>query len=170
MVGKRNLLRVTLNKFQIWDLGFEIFLPPFFRDFEHGPAEIQTDDIRAALRERQRQVAGAAAQVQRAVAGFHGGEFDDATFPAAVEAETLQVIKQIVAPGNGAEKVMDLRGALLARGIKDIAHLHSLAWRTGWKSKGIKCALHSMAGLLMSLLTSSFGNANRVSMMTFYEY
>ena len=142
MVGKRNLLRVTLNEFQIWDLGFGIFLPAFFRDFEHGPAEIQADDFRAALRERQRQVAGAAAQIQRTVAGFHGGEFDDATFPAAVEAETLQVVKQIVAPGNGGEKVVDLRGALFARGIKDIAHMRSLAWRTGWKSKGIKCALH----------------------------
>ena len=148
------MLRVTLDKFQIRDRGFEIFPPPLFRDFEHGPAEIQADDFRAAPCERQRQIAGAAAQVQRAVARFHCRQFNDAVFPAAVKAETLQVIQQVITPGNRGEEVIDLRGALFARGKKDVAHGLILADWPAPKSKPINSGLRSWLFLVQTLLAT----------------
>jgi len=50
--------------------------------FQHFRAEIEAGRLRAALRERKGKVAGAAAQVERAAAGLHGGEPHDAAFPA----------------------------------------------------------------------------------------
>jgi hypothetical protein len=101
-------------------LRFEIPLPPGFGDFKHRRAEINAGDLRAAPRERQREVAGAAAQIERAIPGLNGGEFDDAAFPAPVQAEALQVVEQIVAPRDGGEKVVDLRGALFAGAQKTL--------------------------------------------------
>ena len=60
--GKRKLLRVALKEFWICDLRFAIcFLPTRFGDFEHFFAEIQAGRFRALPRERERDVAGAAA-------------------------------------------------------------------------------------------------------------
>ena len=44
--------------------------------------------------------------------------------------ETLQVVEKIIAPRNPGEKVIDLRRALLAGGIKCVAHQQSLATLT----------------------------------------
>ena len=108
-----------------------------FGDFEHCRAEIESGDFRAAPREGEGDVAGAAAQIQRALAGLNGGEFDDAAFPAPVQAEALQVVEQIVTPRDGGEKVVDLRGALFAGSVKDVAHADSLAHWQAQKSKRI---------------------------------
>ena len=101
---------------------FEIFPSPSCSDFKHRLAEIETGDLRPAPRERQRKVTGAAAQIKRTIAGLNGGEFDDAAFPAPVQPEALQVVEQIVAPRDGAEKVIDLCRALFAGGIENVAH------------------------------------------------
>ena len=74
----------------------------------------------------------------RARAGRGGGERGDAAFPAAVQAEALEVVDQIVAPGNRGEKVVDLGGALLAGRIENIAHARSLTRWAAAKSKGIR--------------------------------
>ena len=108
-----------------------------FRDFEHGPAEIKAGDFRATPGEGQGDVAGAATDIERALAGADGGQFDDPALPMPVQAKALQVVEQIVTPRDGGEKVVDLRGALFARGVKDVAHGHSLADRPGPKSKRI---------------------------------
>jgi hypothetical protein len=46
----------------------------------------------------------------------------DAVFPAPVQAEALEVVEQVISPSDGGEKVADLRCALFAGGIKDVAH------------------------------------------------
>ena len=110
-------------------------------DFEHGLAEIKAGCRRAALRERQREVAGAAAQIKCAVARLDVRELDDTAFPKPVHAEALQVIDQIVTPGDGGEKVVDLGGALSAGVVKGVAHANSLAQRRVAKSKPQKYGL-----------------------------
>ena len=104
-------------------------------------AEVEAGHFRAALREGQRNVTGAAADVERTLTGPDGGQFNDVMLPAPVEAEALQVVEQIISPGNGGEEVADLCGALFARGVKDVAHGHSLAEGLAPKSKPINCAL-----------------------------
>ena len=49
-------------------------------------------------------------------------EFNYAPLPAPMQAETLQVIQKIVAPGDTGEEVIDFRGSLIAGYIKFIAH------------------------------------------------
>ena len=60
------------------------------------------------------------------MAGSNGGEFDDAPFPAPVQAEALQVVQQIVTPRDGGEQVVDLGCALFAGGVENVAHALSL--------------------------------------------
>jgi hypothetical protein len=62
-------------------------------------------------------------------------ELDDAAFPKPVQTETLQVVDQIVTPGDGGEKVVDLGGALFTGVIEGIAHADSLAHGGGGKSQ-----------------------------------
>jgi hypothetical protein len=139
------LLRITLTESrrpedggQRSEVGSRIFiLTSGFRDGKHFPAKIQSDDFRATLCERKCDVAGATAQIERAVSGFHSGKFGDAAFPVPVEAEALEIVEQIVAPGNGGEEVFDLRGALFTRSVKHIAHGDSLADWLVEKSKSI---------------------------------
>jgi hypothetical protein len=71
------------------------------------------------------------------LAGPNGGKFHNPMFPMPVQTKALQVIEQVITPGNGGKKVIDLRGALFTRGVKDVAHSHSLADRPGPKSKPI---------------------------------
>jgi hypothetical protein len=52
-----------------------------------------------------------------------------------VQAEALQIVDQIVTPGDGGEKVVDLGGALSAGVVKGVAHADSLAQRRVAKSK-----------------------------------
>ena len=85
-------------------------------------AEIEAGNCRAAPRERKGDVAGAAAQIKRAIARLNGGEFNDAAFPAPVQPEALQVVEQIVTPRDGGEKVIDLCRALFAGSIENVAH------------------------------------------------
>ena len=116
-------------------------------DFEHGLAEIKAGRCRALLREREREVAGAAAQIERAVAPPDLRELDDAAFPEPVQAEALQVIDQIVAPGDGGEKVVDLGGPRIAGVVENVAHADSLAHGGGWKSESRRnTALRRWAG------------------------
>ena len=104
-------------------------------DFKHGLAEIQAGRGRAVLRKREREVAGAATQIKRAVARLDLRQLDDATFPKPVQAEALQVVDQIVTPGDGGEKIVDLGGALFAGVVEGVAHTDSLAYGGRWKSQ-----------------------------------
>jgi len=135
IVGKRKLLRVALDEFQIRDLRFQMALRG---DFEHLGAEIKAGGFRAALRKGKRDVAGAAAEVERAVAGLDLRQLDDAAFPEPVQAEALQVVQKIVAAGDAGEEVVDFRGALFAGRVIGVAHADSLA-ATGARGKAEKC-------------------------------
>ncbi len=104
-------------------------------DFEHWLAEVKAGRVRAALCEREREVARAAAQIESAITRLDLRQPDDVAFPKPVQAETLEVIDQIVTPGDGGEKVIDLGGALFASIVEDIAHADSLAHGGGWKSQ-----------------------------------
>ena len=75
-------------------------------------------------------------------------------FQLPVKAKALQVVEQIITPGNGGEKVVDLRGALFARGVEDVAHGHSLAEEPVAKSKCINCALPLCPFLVQTLLAT----------------
>ncbi|MEI9865128.1 MAG: hypothetical protein WDN00_11380 [Limisphaerales bacterium] len=77
--------------------------------------------------ERQRDVAGAATQIHRAIAGLDLRQADDAAFPKPVQAETLQVIDQVISSRDGGEKIVDLGGALFTGVIEGVAHRDSLA-------------------------------------------
>jgi len=103
------------------------FAPTRFCHFQHLRAEVQTTGFRAAPGEGEGDVAGAAAQIESAGTGRRGSEGGDAAFPAAVQAEALEVVEQIVAPRDGSEEVVDLRGAGFAGRVKDVAHGVSLA-------------------------------------------
>src|SRR5471032_2179284 len=115
-------------------------------DFEHLRAEIETSGFRAISGERERNIAGAAAQIERAVAGFYFCQFDDAAFPEPVQAEALQVVDQIVTPRDAGEKVVDLGGALFAGNVKGVAHAGSLAQWPEPKSKPQKFCFASLSG------------------------
>jgi hypothetical protein len=98
--------------------------------FEHFFAEVESGGFRAVPGDGEGDVAGAAAQIEGAVAGLHPRQFNNAAFPAAVQAEALEVVEQVVAPRNGGEEVVDLRGARFAGRVKDVSHAVSLARRT----------------------------------------
>ena len=53
---------------------------------------------------------------------MHLGQIRHAPLPAPVQAETLEVVDQIVTAGDAGEEVIDLRGALLAGHIISVAH------------------------------------------------
>ena len=99
-------------------------------NFEHLRAEIESGCFRAAPRQGEGDVAGAAAKIEGAAAWFRGGQFGDAAFPAAVQPEALKIVEQIITPRDGGEERVDLRGALFAGRIKFVAHAASLARRT----------------------------------------
>ena len=99
-------------------------------DFKHLCAEIQPVGFRAAAREGERNIARAAAKIERTVAIFYLRQLDDAPFPQPVQAETLQVVQKIVAARDAGEEVVDLRGTLVAGRVIDIAHTDSLATAT----------------------------------------
>ena len=133
---KRNFLGVPLEKRRSLLAGGPFLIPAADRGLgQHGFAEIQTGCLRAAARKGKRQVAGAAAQIQCAVAVPDSGEPDHAAFPKPVKAEALEIIDQVIAPGDGGEKIADLGGALGAGIVKRVAHPSSLAWRREEKSK-----------------------------------
>jgi twitching motility two-component system response regulator PilH len=101
------------------------------------------------LREREREVAGAAAQIKCVIPRFNGGKSDDPALPKPVQAEALQVVDQIVTPRDGGEEVIDFHGALFPRGVEGVAHVDSLAHRLAQKSKDINSALHNTMDLLL---------------------
>ena len=107
-------------------------------DFKHLRTKVKADGFCAALREGEGNVAGAAAEVQRAGAGRGGGEFHHAAFPTPMQAKALQVVQKIVATGNAGEEVVDLRGALFAGCVIGIAHPDSLAAAAA-RGKAEKC-------------------------------
>ena len=97
-------------RFELRDLGFQ----PFARDRKHRLAKIQCDDLRAFSRERERHVASATAQIQRAFAGLNLGQPDQSALPVPVQAEALKVIDQVVAPRNGPKQIAEFGRALFA--------------------------------------------------------
>ena len=107
-------------------------------DFEHLRAEVEAGGFRAAPREGERDVAGAAAEVERMVGRFDLRQFHDAAFPKPVQAEALEVVQKIVAAGDAGEEVVDLRGALVAGRVIGVAHADSLA-AAGVRGKAEKC-------------------------------
>jgi hypothetical protein len=47
-----------------------------------------------------------------------------------MQTETLQVVDEVIMPGDGGKKVVDFGGALFARNVENIAHARILAhWR-----------------------------------------
>ena len=138
IVGKRNLQRVALHELRISFLTSDFRLPASRRrDFKHLRAEVEPDGFRAAMREGEGDVAGAAAQIEGAGAGFRSGQFGDAAFPAAVQAEALKVVEQIVAARNGGKEVVDLRGARFAGRVKNVAHAGKSSTMDNLQSKPI---------------------------------
>jgi hypothetical protein len=141
-------LRVALQEFQIYDLRFQIALSRG-GDLEHLSAEIKAGGFRAAPGEREGDVTGATAQIEGAAAFFYLRQIRDAPFPAAVQAEALEVVQKIVATGDAGEEVADLRRALFAGIVKSIAHAGSLtAMRASGKAQKFLCV--SGAALLVS--------------------
>lgn len=156
---KGQLLRVALQELRIADCGLRNFSPfsgflllaPVFGDFEHLRAEIESGGGRAALRESERDIAGAATKVEGACVGSCFGQFNDLTFPVAVHAETLEVVQKIVTAGDAGEEVVDFRGSLFAGRVKFIAHLPSLAvGRGGAKPRNIFAPECSFASVDLS--------------------
>ena len=107
-------------------------------DFQRLRAEIEAGGFRAALREGEGDVAGAAAEIERAVAGRDTGQFYHTALPTPVQAEALEVIQEIVAAGDAGEEVVDLRSALVAGRVIGVAHADSLA-AAGARGKAEKC-------------------------------
>ena len=117
------MLHIALNELRIADCGLRIFFSsPSFSYLKHGRAEVEAGDFRAVVREGKGEVAGATAQIERAIAGLNGGEFNDAAFPAPVQPEALQVVEQIIAPRDGGKKIVDLRRALFAGDVETVAY------------------------------------------------
>ena len=83
----------------------------------------------------RREVAGAAAQIECAVARLDLRQSDHAAFPEPVQAKALQVVDQVVTPCDGGEKVIDPGGALFTGVVEGIAHATSLAQCRVEKSK-----------------------------------
>ena len=104
-------------RFRTLDFG----LPPL-RNSQHLFVEIQSDRLRAATGQRERQIARAAADVEGLVAGPHAGQFDDPPFPVAVEAEALQIVNQVVMRGDRGEELIHLLGSLQARSEEFVSH------------------------------------------------
>jgi len=139
MVGKGELLGVALNEFQVGDGRFQLALARG-GDGEHLWAEIEAGDRSAAFGEGERDVAGAAAQVEGAGAGSAPGEGDDPPLPAPVQPEALEVIDQVITAGDAGEKGVHFRGALFAGRIVDIAHGAILtAGAAGGKPEKLLC-------------------------------
>jgi hypothetical protein len=128
VIGKGELLGIAVKEFQVLGRKFGS-LEAGLGDFEHFFAEIQADGLCAALGEGEGDVAGAATEVESAVAGLDLGEVDDAAFPKTMKAEALQVVQQVVTARDGGKEVADLGGALFARGVKSIGHARSLSRR-----------------------------------------
>jgi hypothetical protein len=70
--------------------------------------------LRAAPGQRQREVARAAAEIQRPLPGLRAGQPDYAPFPIPVQAKTLEIIDQVVARRDSGEEVVHLGSALFA--------------------------------------------------------
>ena len=108
------------------DPALQDFGLPAFRHCKHPFAEIQPDDLDAALRQRQGQISSAAAQVQRAFARPWPRQPDEAPFPIAVQAETLEIVEPVVAGGDAAKQVLHLRRPLFPRFIEWVGHAQTL--------------------------------------------
>ena len=77
---------------------------------------------RAARCHAKGDVAGTTAQIQRTVAGSYGGHFDHAPFPAPVQAETLQVVDQVVTRRNRGKEIVHLCRTPFAGTVEWICH------------------------------------------------
>ena len=94
----------------------------FARHREHRPAEIQADHAHVLPRARLRDIARAAAQIQQALARLQIRQPDQTTLPQPVNAETLEVVDEVVTRGNRREQIVYLAGTLLAGDVEFIAH------------------------------------------------
>ena len=107
-------------------MGIGVLLIAPAGDLEHLVAEIQPGDCGALPREREGNIARAAAEIERGRAGWDPGQADNLPLPTPMEAETLKVIDQVIAPGNGGKQIVHLGGPFIAGLIKCIAHPVSL--------------------------------------------
>ncbi len=78
-------------------LGDRIPQSPLARDVQHRFTEIDTQDFRPFCPKGQGDVAGAAAQVEGFLPWADRRKPEEATFPEAVETETLEVVDEIIA-------------------------------------------------------------------------
>ena len=77
--------------------------------------------------ESKGDITSAAAKVEGVLTRTNLSKLKQAVFPAAMQSEALQVVDEIVTPGDGGEEVVDLGGALFAGRIEDVAHADILA-------------------------------------------
>src|SRR5205814_1938096 len=88
VIRKGKILRIATKK-----TGRAIrFLIPRLGDIEHRLAKIQSHNIRARLREEERNVPRAAADIQGVFARLYCVETDQLTFPEAMQPEALEIV------------------------------------------------------------------------------
>lgn len=78
---------------------------------EHGPAEIASHRSSASHGERMRDITGATANIQSKFVWLNGGDAQQAKFPKTVQAETLEIVDEIVAGGNTIKEQTHAGGA-----------------------------------------------------------
>ena len=82
---------------------------------KHGRAEIHRQHPGTGAVQGERDVTGAAADVERGLVRCDGGAADQLPFPAPMQSEALQVVDQVVAGRYGVEQRFDAGGALFAQ-------------------------------------------------------
>ena len=91
-------------------------------DGKHVFGEIEAGGFGAAAGEREGHIAGATTEVEGAQTGLGMGEPEQAAFPEAMEAEALQVVDEVVASGDGGEKLVYPGSTLFSLGIEFVGH------------------------------------------------
>src|SRR5438094_7781081 len=115
------------------DPGFRLLSPAFgLCLLQHLLAEVQADHVGALPSQSERQIARAAAQVERALTGLRIGHFEDTAFPISVQAKTLEIVDQVITRSDEAEQVVDLRSALAARLKEWVAHTEMNLNKRSW--------------------------------------
>src|SRR6185436_19656457 len=84
--------------------------------------EIEPDGFSATSCQREGDVTGSTAEVQRPPAGIDSRHFDHTPFPEPVQAETLNIIQQVVAACDPGKQPVYLRHALGTWIIEFVRH------------------------------------------------
>ena len=85
-----------------------------FGDGEHGRGEINANDVGARTCQGEGDITDSATNVEGALAGLGGGEFDQPTLPEPMQAEALEIVQEIVAVRYFGEQRFDLNGTTFA--------------------------------------------------------